>query len=62
MNGDMSGDRIVALVAIAAMLVLVVPGLVRRGLPAKRLIWLAVVWGTIFAAAMAVIVVLQGHR
>ena len=58
----MSGDRIVALVAIAAMLVLVVPGLARRGLPAKRLVWLGVVWATIFAAVMAVIVVLQGHR
>jgi hypothetical protein len=55
----MSGDRIVAVVAIAAMLILVVPGLARRGLPAQRIIKLALVWGVIFLAATAAVMLLR---
>ncbi|WP_176489022.1 hypothetical protein [Rhizorhabdus dicambivorans] len=55
----MSGDRIVALVAIAAMLVLVVPGLARRGLPAQRIVKLALIWAVIFLAVTAAIMVLR---
>lgn len=55
----MSGDRIVAVVAIVAMLILVVPGLARRGLPAQRIVKLALVWAAIFLAATAAILVLR---
>lgn len=54
----MSGDRIVALVAIAAMLILVVPSLARRGLPAGRIARLAIVWAVIFLAATAIMMIL----
>lgn len=54
----MSGDRIVGLVAIAAMLILVVPGLLRRGLPAHRLIKLALIWTVVFFGATAIVLIL----
>lgn len=53
----MSGDRIVALVAIAAMLILVTPALARRRLPANRLVKLVLVWAVIFVAATAIVMV-----
>jgi hypothetical protein len=53
-----SGDRIVALVAIAAMLVLVAPALARRGLPANRLVKLVLIWAVIFCGATAVVMLL----
>lgn len=51
----MSGDRIVALVAIAAMLILVAPAVARRRLPANRLVKLVLVWAVIFVAATAIV-------
>lgn len=54
----MTGDRIVALIAIVAMLVLVIPSLARRQLPASRVIKLVVIWAVIFAAATAIVAVL----
>lgn len=54
----MTGDHIVALIAIAAMLMLVVPGVARRGLPAKRLVRLAMLWAAIFLAVTAIVVIL----
>jgi hypothetical protein len=53
-----SGDRIVALVAIAAMLILVVPRFLQRGLPTGRIVRLAVIWAVIFTAATAVALLL----
>lgn len=54
----MSGDRIVGLVAIVAMLIIVAPALLRRQLPAGRLIRLALVWAVIFVAATAIVLLL----
>ncbi len=54
----MSGDHVVALVAIAAMLLLVVPRLFQRGLPTQRLIKLALVWAVIFIAVTALVLLL----
>lgn len=50
----MTGDRIVAIVAIMAMLILVVPRLSARGLPTHRLVKLALIWAVIFIGAVAV--------
>lgn len=54
----MSGDRLVAIVAIVAMLILVVPNVARRGLPAGRIMRLAVMWAVIFLAATAAVTLL----
>lgn len=54
----MSGDQIVALVAIAAMLLLVLPRVLQRDVPAQRFIKLALVWAVIFAAATAAVLLL----
>jgi hypothetical protein len=55
----MSGDRIVAIVAILAMLILVVPRFLQRGLPAQRVLRLALIWAVIFVAATAVVMLLN---
>ncbi|MCZ4343276.1 hypothetical protein O4H52_16790 [Sphingomonadaceae bacterium G21617-S1] len=54
----MSGDRLVAIVAIVAMLILVVPSLARRGLPAGRIFRLAVMWAVIFLGVTAAVLML----
>lgn len=54
----MSGDRLVAIVAIVAMLILVVPSLARRGLPAGRIFRLAVMWAVIFLGVTAAVMLL----
>ncbi|MHA3790351.1 hypothetical protein [Sphingomonas sp. YL-JM2C] len=54
----MSGDRIVGLIAIVAMLILVAPAIARRQLPAGRLVRLAVIWAVIFMAATAIVLLL----
>ncbi|MES2495204.1 MAG: hypothetical protein V4618_03755 [Pseudomonadota bacterium] len=54
----MTGDRIVALITIVAMLILVVPGLAQRRLPARRVVKLGVIWAVIFAAVTAIVMVL----
>lgn len=54
----MSGDRIVALIAIVGMLILWMPAIARRQLPAGKLIRLIVIWVVIFLAATAIVMVL----
>jgi predicted aspartyl protease len=53
-----TGDRIVAVVAIVAMLILVVPRMGARGLPAHRVIKLALIWAVIFLAAIAIVMLM----
>ncbi|MFZ5704026.1 MAG: hypothetical protein ACOY5R_02045 [Pseudomonadota bacterium] len=53
----MNGDMIVGLVAIAAMLILVVPRVLRRGVAKGRLVQLALLWAAIFLIATVVAVV-----
>lgn len=54
----MSGDRIVALIAIVAMLILWMPAIARRQLAAGKLIRLVVIWAVIFLAATAIVMLL----
>lgn len=54
----MTGDRIVAIIAIVAMLILVVPRMGARGLPTHRVIKLALIWAVIFLAATAIVMLL----
>jgi len=54
----MSGDRIVALVAIVGMLILVSSGISRRRLPAGKIVRLALIWAVIFVAATAIVMLL----
>ncbi len=53
----MNGDMIVGLVAIGAMLILVVPRVLQRGVAKGRLLQLAVLWVAIFVIATVVAVV-----
>lgn len=54
----MTGDRIVAVVAIIAMLILVVPRMGLGQMPARRMIKLVVIWATIFLGATAIVMLL----
>jgi hypothetical protein len=53
----MNGDIIVGIVAIAAMLILVVPRVLRSGAAKRRLLQLALLWVAIFVIATVVAVV-----
>ncbi len=53
----MNGDMIVGLVAIAAMLILVVPRFLQRGVAKGRMLQLALLWVAIFLIATVVAVV-----
>lgn len=53
----MNGDMIVGLVAIGAMLILVVPRVLQRGVAKGRLLQLALLWVAIFVIATVVAVV-----
>lgn len=55
----MNGDMIVGLVAIAAMLILVVPRVLRSGIAKGRLLQLALLWVAIFLIATVVAVVVS---
>jgi len=55
----MSGDMIVGIVAIAAMLILVVPRFFQRGIPQGRMLQLALLWVAIFLIATVVAVVVS---
>lgn len=54
----MTGDQIFGCIAIAAMLVLVVPRLARNT-PPKRLMRLALLWIAIFVATTAVVLFMK---
>jgi hypothetical protein len=54
-----SGDRIVAIITILAMLILVVPRFMQRGVPTRRILRLALVWAVIFVAATAAVLILS---
>ncbi|MGC6329121.1 hypothetical protein [Rhizorhabdus sp. FW153] len=53
----MNGDMIVGLVAIAAMLILVVPRFLQRGVAKGRMLQLALLWVAIFVIATFVAIV-----
>lgn len=55
----MSGDRIVGIIAIVAMLILVVPRVAQRGLGTGKVVRLIMIWVVIFLAAMAIVLVLK---
>lgn len=53
----MNGDMIVGLVAIVAMLILVVPRVLRSGVAKGRMLQLALLWVAIFVIATVVAIV-----
>ena len=53
----MNGDMIVGIVAIAAMLILVVPRVLRSGVAKGRMLQLALLWVAIFVIATVVAIV-----
>lgn len=53
----MNGDMVVGIVAITAMLILVVPRFLQRGVPKGRMLQLALLWVSIFVIATVVAIV-----
>lgn len=53
----MNGDMIVGIVAIAAMLILVVPRVLKSGVAKGRMLQLALLWVAIFVIATVVAIV-----
>lgn len=54
----MTGDKIVAVIAIMGMLLLVIPRLARDQLPASKLLRMALLWALVVAVVAAVIVLM----
>lgn len=55
----MSGDRIVAVIAIMGMLLLVVPRLVNNHVPGSKMLRLALLWALLIAVITVVIITLK---
>ncbi|WP_156405257.1 hypothetical protein [Sphingomonas sp. Root710] len=55
----MTGDKIVAVIAIMGMLMLVIPRLVDRQLPGSKLLRMALLWVLIVAVVAAVIFLMK---
>lgn len=55
----MTGDRIVAVIAIMGMLLLVVPRLARDQLPASKLLRMALLWVLVVAVIAGVVMLMR---
>lgn len=55
----MSGDQIVAVIAIMGMLLLVVPRLVNHQTPGSKLFRMALLWALIIAVISVIVIVLK---